>query len=254
MKKVISVFVVCVLVFVSICPAYAAANTFETESQKMDRVKEEILSGNITSDRDVIEVALSEYHARVLTARAKGITDENPENLTITQVLNSETTAGGTVVETVAQTTLLLVDENGNQLSLSDYEYYDQSGSASGVLEDGYLGATMTMYVTTRRDSLTLDPEVSVSRITGQIRYQSGSSASRMTLTYIHHNPYEVIEQDSTYYSNPSLGTTYSFYPDSSWTPKYTYSQLEGDVSIRYGTKTLEMCVLYLVDGGSFAE
>ena len=73
-----------------------------------------------------------------------------------------------------------------------------------------------------------------------------------MTLTYYNHDAAILYEQDSSYYTNPSLGTVYSFYPDSSWVTKYTGSQLEGDVSIRYGTQTLELWTIYSVERGYF--
>lgn len=42
--------------------------TIETEEQKLARVQAEVLSGNITNEADVIEVALAQYAKNIFNA------------------------------------------------------------------------------------------------------------------------------------------------------------------------------------------
>ena len=71
MRKVISLLMVCVMLVCCTVMATAVSvspsDVNETrEAQKIARVKAEVLSGNITNEQDVIEVALAQHKERTI--------------------------------------------------------------------------------------------------------------------------------------------------------------------------------------------
>lgn len=85
-----------------------------------ERIFEEVLSGEITNDEDVIRVALEQYQER-MNRRARMGTPElvEDDSLSITQVLDSRIAENGHVIENIITTNLLVLDESNNLLRAS---------------------------------------------------------------------------------------------------------------------------------------
>lgn len=248
MKKFVSLLLVCLLMLGCTCTVWATEldriveTEMETEAEKVARVRAEVLSGNITNDQDVIEVALAEYAAQVEYCRQNGIDFEQPEMLTISQPMNSSVSVAGETVQELAITGLLIVNEDGDQVSSG--AVVTTSGSYSGSMEGYTISATITMYVQHRYND-DYQRDVRVSRIATDI--EGATSANTRLIQYYEYGTFnEVVERNSGVVTYPSDGSTYSFYPGDIWRvaddPYYrawaiiTHGTTELQVGVQYKT------------------
>lgn len=196
--------------------------TIETEEQKLARVQAEVLSGNITNDQDVIEVALTQYAEKVAYCRANGIEITPNEALTITQVLSSDVDINGTNTIDFACTTLGIFDSFGMPITVSSTSDYS---TVENILANG----NIEMYTTTN--------------ITSQI--PSGSSVSQYKVTsvvnrFLCNGTYRVDGFIPFYEYGDSIGDEYYSYKSGSYTAypnnvSYYYYPNDGWRSKGYG-------------------
>ena len=212
MKKLTSIFMAIVLVLSIAIPASAAgvgdiiAGPIETEVEKIARVKAEVLSGNITNEQDVIEVALAQYAEKVAYCRANGIEMDPNESLSITQVIESDASvAGADSVQNISITGLFMFDDNGVQITA---DYVNRFGSDSVDILNGNIHATTTMVV--QEQNITKDTRVY--NIYTIFRNTSGYTADSLQHFYELCYDWEG-EQSSTVIYNPANNTSYTFHP-----------------------------------------
>lgn len=229
MRRFVSTFLTIILVLGIAIPASAASignitiGPIETEFEKIERVKAEVLSGNITCDEDVIEVALAQYVEKVAYCRTNGIELNPNESLTITQVIESDVSVANTdAVQEIAITGLLITDEEGSQLSAAEAltHIFTENGSDSTNDSTGYVIATTTMTVYTAEDDWGLF-YTRVHRVRTVITENSSAFAASSLQNYYRK---QVAGENHIQYggliSNPVSGTTYGFYPTTSFQHK----------------------------------
>ena len=89
-------------------------NGVETEAEIRERVFEEIRSGNITNDEDIIKVALDQYEERLARSRTRASDSKQEEvddSFSITQVMGRHVDEQGNLVEDVMSTGLIVLDD-----------------------------------------------------------------------------------------------------------------------------------------------
>lgn len=95
----------------------------ETEAEMQERVFEEVRSGEITNEKDVLKVALDQYEERLAQSRARSSSAEQEEvndSLSIAQVVGRYLDETGDMVEGVVTTGLVVMDENQKLVTASD--------------------------------------------------------------------------------------------------------------------------------------
>lgn len=224
MKKFVSIVLTLVLVLGIAIPASASQitiGTIETEEQKLARVQAEVLSGNITNDQDVIEVALEQLAEKVAYCRANGIEMDPNESLTITQVIESDASiAGADSVQDIAITGLLIVDENGNQRAIGDYYYDNDSNTIS--IAGGNIIATTTMTVRFEYVSSSILWDTRVYKISTSVQNFAGQTADRLQhLCVVQFGNSSYNESfSSSVVTNPTSTAPVTYYPPTRFNPK----------------------------------
>lgn len=236
MRKVISLLMVCVMLVCCTVMATAVSvspsDVNETrEAQKIARVKAEVLSGNITNEQDVIEVALAQYVEsvdNVSTVATYSIGETSESLLTITQSVGSYVDENGNTYEDFISTGLVLTDETGDLVTAAEaYEYH--SGSSSNSLSGLNLRATVT---------LSLKSYVE----TNAVRYykpnyvrttinDAGVSINTMRQSFGYNDTggLQMNEMFSSVVTGPTEGQSYYYYPYDSWRTE------QGSLGLTYG-------------------
>ena len=122
-------------------------NTAVTEEVR-ERVYEEVLSGNITNEEDVIRVAPSQYEERKMTA-ARMNEMMVDESLSITQTVDEWIDADGHEMVELVTTSLVVFDEDENLVTAA-------SIASGGQLSEYYIYATMSVNETNDRSAMTV--------------------------------------------------------------------------------------------------
>lgn len=255
MRKFCVFFLTLVLAFGLTIPASAieresvGAAPVETEAQKITRVKAEVLSGNITNEADVIEVALMQLNEKIAYCRANGIAFNPDESLSITQVLESDAdTAGGESEQDVAVTGLLMVDENGEQITATDY--LDDSGDNTIGILGGNIIATTTMTI---RMQVTTSGSYSyyktrIYKLSTTVQNHSGYVADTLQhlCSLVDSNPDNTLYTSSVT-SNPASNVPITYYPPTSYIDKGagTYTRYVGQARITKNGTEYNNVVIY---------
>lgn len=220
MKMLVLFSMVTSLIFIPASVA-GATDLLETESEgeMRERVFEEVLSGEITNDEDVIKVALEQYQERMNQRLRMGSPElVEDDSLSITQVLDTYADENGNVLEDVVTTGLIVVDENNNLLTGS------MITTGSGQLSEYSIYATMNVNVTYDSSA----GKVKFNWFDTKLTYGTAMTAGRLI-------------QASTYQSEPYLG-----YDDI--TKQISYPQ--GNVAYRYVPTNMSMINYMNFDSG----
>ena len=253
MKKFVSIVLTLVLVLGIAIPASASQitiGTIETEEQKLARVQAEVLSGNITNEQDVIEVALAQYAEKVAYCRENGIELDPNEPLTITQVIESNEDINGYAVERIAITGFMVEDSNGNVDQLTPYAFTRLYGDNTIGISSGSIIATTTMCVYENEEFYHR-----VHSISTTLTIRSGYSATSLYHVYECNVPGEDDYETSSVTSNPSGNFPHTFYPGSEYIYKNTIGPPQsfvGRAYITYGGSVYTCAVGYSLDSRSF--
>lgn len=231
-KKIAIVCLMIISVFASTSTTNAAAMQ-ETETEKRERVYNEVLSGNITDDEDVIQVALEQYKEKKQKA-AKSNQMVEDDYLSITQVIDETVNEEGHVLEDSVSTGLVIVDENLRRVPITE------------ITSDGQQLSQYSIYATMKL-SKTVDKqkdELRVNWFETTINYGTQMKASSLEQVLIYSpEPFHSYRDGRSYVSNP-VGNN-----------KYLYStKYQGMIKvgrqgcgweavsyIKAGTSTLEM-------------
>lgn len=218
----------CVFQFATVAAA-ADAPSNEVSDATVERVMEEILTGEITNDADVLKVALAQYQDRA--AAVAYSMDENKfsstaENAspTIMQIVGTDVDEDGEAVELVAATGLLAVDESGESV-YTDRLYRTEYGA----LDKYQIVATHTVYFYHRMsdEMATIEHYVKIQRMVTTLQYNGSYRATRLEHVY---TAYTWDYPQSTW-NNPEQRTTYTDYPsEADW--EYSF----GDFKPGFGT------------------
>ena len=180
MRKLTSVFLVLCLSLLMILPATAAT---ETPQMKEKRILNEVLTGEITNQDDIIQYALTQRETRTRTAAQAYTSEEGDSDIsddfTITQVLGESVDENGCKITNIATSSLIVTDENGEQVAASDYSYNNYSHSYTAGSSQCSVSAVFTMYVQERKDmsSFVSVPQAKVS-YAKTIVYNNGSAGA----------------------------------------------------------------------------
>ena len=267
MKHRILTLLISVLFLFSISiPAFASdvvieTEVIETEEERIERVYEEVLTGNITNHLDVIAVALTQYQPPASACSVNSNDNDSNDCLKITQELGSVTNLDGSTDISYAATSLLIVDEEGNQVSAASASEYVGYVTNNGSVSEYSVYATHTMYVNVHIDNPDnmLDPGITIrlNRITTTLTYGTAVGAGKLIQTYeVYLGAYDFQNKDlSTTHTHPSAGT-YTYSPDSTWytVPNTIYSYMKSRAIVYVGTKVLEIPCIEPLDSASFSN
>lgn len=243
-------------------PAFASGvvietEEIETEEERIERVYEEVLTGNITNHSDVIDVALAQYHPSVslCSGEVTGDITNNDNNLHIQQVLSTTTDTDGTVVSELADSSLVITDEDGNLLS-ADYVYENSSKNNSNASSTYQVYAVFTMTVQIRTEAGALNPNPNVRIMNMKTTLTYGDTILAKSLQHFYYADRGTITGASTYQqqsaitSNPGSGTYY-FTPNDpqTWYPTGGISNvMKGYVTVKVGTTEFSAGCVYRLD------
>lgn len=182
------------------------------------RVKNEIAAGEITDLEDVFLVAYQHLGADL---EEEGMTAYINEDGTLgfTQIISSSRAEDGRLTrDEYAITTILLVDNDGNQVTDYSILLNKAATRASGGLDSVMVYASHTAYYLerwVRRENGNLDCQARLSHMTTTLSYGSNAfSASRLVQSFnAKQNHFEGWDEGSQTTENPVAGTTYYYYP-----------------------------------------
>lgn len=89
----------------------------------------------ITDQDDLLSLAMQQYEEKVAMRSKMNSSNSSSDEIVATQVLQESTYSDGSITRKVSNTALLLVDENGEKISASDYRanYHQTSGSWGSI-------------------------------------------------------------------------------------------------------------------------
>ncbi len=263
--QVLACILAVIFVFSLSTPALATSTVSEVQSQldesRTARVYEEILSGEITSHADVIQVALDQYNSHASTLSINQSDDSWCDSLQIVQELHSEVHTDGTADRELALTNLLIVDGEGSQVAAASASDYVGYISNNGSLNEYSVYATHTMYVNIHfnHPENILSPETSIqlNRITTTLTYGTSVGAGKLVQSYsIYLGAYDSKNKDlSKTHTSPNAGS-YNYYPDSSWypVPNTNGSYMKSTAAVYVGSKVLVITCQENLDSASFTN
>ena len=234
----------------------------DLSEETVERVKEEVLSGEITSQEDVLTVALMQYcdtnqDTQVYDLQACSVDEDEP--LKIVQVVDETVDAEGNTSETVAVTALLVLDEDGQSVSAAEY-YTNYRMTGNKGLNQYSVFATHTTYLKSR--TTTADGTfVRVYYMNTVLTYGTSMTASKL----LHRCAYsrDIADWDSGYIedspvNNPVAGTKYMFTPfssaDDGWVPRGILgAYVQTSVEVFVGGTSFTICNTLRMDA-DFSE
>ena len=162
------------------------------------RVKNEIAAGEITDMEDVFLVAYQHLGADL---EEEGMTAYINEDGTLgfTQIIsttNSNARSGGMVEEEYAVTSLLLIDNNGEIMEITqDYNYEYDSFSSSGGLDDVMVYAVHTAHIVKRYINM-IDDKIQLRQIVTTLSYGTNAFyASQLKQSYLIYSDMNTYEE-----------------------------------------------------------
>jgi len=258
MKKIfVCVLAVMMVLFNLSGVAFAQENVPVVSEPSLDvveRVCEEVLTGNITNHEDVIAVAVAQSIQKATAySLASEITDEP---LQITQVLDVQDNPDGTTEANMAVTALLVLDESGMPLSLKD-EYYHMS--TPGGLSGHQVYATHTMYTKGQADpDNVLNPQRKIQVVRMETTLNSGPFETVTKLIHRYGETLDIadyethLEEETIHY--PQAYNTYSYVPYGSSLLSVPYrlgSYVQTSVEIFVGANSFVIENTLPLDGSS---
>lgn len=215
-RRLLSLFVAILLVLPMALPAAAATgNSDELSDATIERVKQEVLSGNITDEEDVLNVALAQYASRAQsaaygarsgsTAAGTSASIDGEDVPSITQVIEETTDENGAITRLIADTGLHVTDASGRTVTI-DQLYLQDTFSL-----DYSITATHTVYFYYKYDSdpLTSENYVKFDRMVTALFYGANPVTQLKQYYCVDVNgiPQQYLEQTVT---NPTSGARYS--------------------------------------------
>lgn len=213
--------VLCMVLFIALLApnVFAATPTPQVpqaDAATVERVKQEIATGEITDMEDLFLVA---YQYLGADLKEEGMTAYINEDgtLGITQILSSEkkmSRSGEVEEKTIAIMSMGVYDSEGSVLS--DYYYHNYPASASNSDSQGLVYVTHTMNITIRGVGMYVVEKVRLNNIATQI---SHSTATYLTRELV--QEYTVVDH--------LFGTTYANSRTTSWPGSGTHTFYAGE-------------------------
>ena len=214
-----------------------SAASAETAELKAARISCGLLTGNFASLADVIEVAEAQMDSSLddgLSARV----DENGQ-LQIIQVLGStNNTRSGESVTEIAASSILVLDESGEESLWSDYR------TAQGGLPSASIYATHTTHLLLSMTSIIETAYLKCTRMTTVLQIYGTSTPS--SLYHHYHGSHDAITspdyQTSNTIQSPIANTTYAYTPSNP--DEYavgSIGHIETYVHVNIGSKYFEV-------------
>lgn len=207
MKKLLGIMGICIFFMLQSQGVQASTtDIYDVDEATLNRVYEELQSGEITSHEDVIKVAIAQRIERennnvTLLSRNNGI---NEETLHIDQIINTWEDDEGHVYTEILSTSLILVDSEENLIT--PFGTSAGSGQVTGYEIYAYMNVS-----TTTKDSNTY---VKLNWFSTTLIYGTTISASKLTQTgrYTTQPWFETMDK-SQVTTSPSGNTAYYYYP-----------------------------------------
>lgn len=206
MKKMMLLGLIVCSVFLSDSAVKAAFLETDTlsDSKLCDRVYEEVLSGEITSDADVLKVALAQYEERIRYSSKMKELEQVDDNLSITQLVGSQIDENGHIIKDIVTTGLLVLDKNDNIVKASSIT----TGSAG--LNEYSIYATMNVSVTNDTSQGTVRFNWFETKLTYGTAMAAGSLIQYSQYTPEPFFPYDDITKQINY---PQANVAYRYTP-----------------------------------------
>lgn len=265
-KKSILCLLLSLLLTVSFFPIHASAaeSSEELSQETIDRVYNEILTGNITNKEDVLKVALAQYEnctqatPATYSVNSSGPNSPDGENTspTITQVLETTTNEDGTITKLVADTGLLVVDESGYPVYTD--RLYERSFES---LEDYDITARLTVYYYFRYKSdgiIMEEMEVKIHNMSTVLFYLGDYQATKLETYYSFKKDGSALPTQylQASYTNPAPNKVYTNTPSQAawqWAWDHPYPGFSCAAYVYYGSKLLEVFVnVNAIDGPDY--
>ncbi len=227
----------CVICFALVCvmltmlvpsPVFAEEAPDTVSAETIERVYEEVLTGEITNVEDVLAVALAQYasrneHEGIATCTMGDEPDDTP--LQIVQQL--EDTSDG--CSQYAVSALLVLDEDNEPVTASEYAETETITGSHGMNEYSIF-ATHTTYIDKRtqvNDQGDEYKEYRVKRAETVLTYGTALSAMKLEHSYAFYADPFGVEYDTdngTPINYPAAGVTYTYRPFSSSNDGWVYA------------------------------
>ena len=210
-----------VLLMASMLPPSALADepADELSQETIDRVYDEVLSGEITSTEDVLRVALAQYeiyHSNTINSRSAesnvGIGDELPR---ITQTIDTFQDEEGYTILLIADTIILARDSDGTDMTTDRLVNYGYAN-----FENLYLSLQHAVYYYYKFKPDSLDYTENAVKMYKQTTrlYNYNGVANVSNIVHEYYIPYYDIVPQVEYdqvFTSPTTNTTYTTYPKS---------------------------------------
>lgn len=249
-----------VLLMASMLPpsTFADEPADELTQETIDRVYDEVLTGEITSTEDVLRVALAQYEARQTTTygmRSGDNPDENENELpTISQVIESSTDEDGVTTVLIADSTLVVTDDD----TVIGKYYLRQSK----ILDAYSIAAVHTAYFyykTATNGLYDTVKEAKLSHMATTLYYNSSFSATKLEHYYILDNNGIVDNEEGTLvasFNNPAERTYSTTVGCAEWEDlrPTTSDAVPGFATraiIYYGATALPITLVIKLEGGA---
>lgn len=196
---------------ISSSASYCEKSDISVNESTYERVLNEVKTGDITNDEDVIKVALMQQKEKYSLAPF----DSNDNTLSITQVIDTYTNEDGEVLENILATGLFVVDKNGNPLDQTTIEH---NGAQISEFSIYY---TMDVSVTVNKHDMT----VRFNYFDTILRYGTAMNAAslKQESTYNLEPYFEIHDKVKKVYDFPEPGT-YRYEPENK--DMITYSSM----------------------------
>lgn len=256
MKKLTSVFLVFCLSLLMILPASAAR---ETPQMKEKRILNEVLTGEITNQDDIIQYALAQREtctrAAAQTYTAEEGDSDISDDFTITQVLGETVDENGCKITNIATSSLIVTNENGEQVAADDYYYTTESKSYTAGSSQCAVTAVLTTYVQVKVEVGFGQAFVRVQYSKTTVNNNGSSGANSLQQTYYADRSsvsgVDYYTHQSSIIYNPvnAQAYTYTPYDPSPWYPTGQYDAvLRCNAIVKVGSVTLRAACVYSLD------
>lgn len=228
-RKLFCGLLVMLLLSVFVLPVSAAEIAQDSIVSSEPTLVSRIVYPEETDPEELLKMAMEQEPAPMTRSAAPG-----NDEITVKQLLEEQTFSDGSIKKVYAQSTLLVLDDEGNKLSRSDYYHSSKTGGNS----KGNVFASQTAYIETTSNAMIRITHVTT--IISEMGIATPVTKFTHAITKNEIGQEDVINKQTI--SSPQMGTPYTYYnPTKDF---YSHGHL--------GTFLQTSAVIYLADGSSF--
>ncbi len=232
LQKLLCGFLSLLLLFVFIVPV-SASETLQESAESEPILVSRTVYPEVTDWETLLEMALEQESCPAVAGRS--IAARQSDEITVKQLLEERTYSDGSVEEVYAQTSLLVLDEEGKKLTRSGFEHSSKTGNnySKNVL------ASQTAYIVTEKSQNL----IRIAYVTTTVSEMGTATPVTSFIHAITKNEYgeeNVINQERI--SSPQMGKAYTYY-----NPTLDFYPL-----VHMATFLQTGAEIFLADGSSF--